>query len=131
MKWDKYTIKTTTSAEDVISAVLSELGIEGVEIENNVPLTEAEASGMFIDFPLQLPPDDGMSRVSFYLDAGEDHTEILSRVRDELKELRSYLDIGSGEIIQSQTEDMDWMNNWKQYFTSFTVGNILFKPTWV
>lgn len=130
MKWDKYTIKTTTSAEDVISAVLSELGIEGVEIENHVPLTEAEAGGMFIDFPLQLPPDDGTSRVSFYLDAGEDHTEILSQVRDELKELRSYLDIGSGEIIQSQTEDLDWMNNWKQYFTSFTIGNILIKPTW-
>ena len=72
MKWNKYTILTTTAAEDVISAMLGELGIEGVEIENHVPLTEQETGGMFIDFPLELPPDDGTSKVSFYLDAGAD-----------------------------------------------------------
>ncbi len=73
MKWDKFTIATTTAAEDVVSAMLGELGIEGVEIDNNVPLTEQETGDMFIDFPPQLPPDDGTSRVSFYLEAQEDH----------------------------------------------------------
>lgn len=130
MKWDKYTIATTTAAEDVVSAVLSELGIEGVEIENHVPLTEEEAGDMFIDFPLQMPPDDGTSRVSFYLDAQEEHAEILSRVRESLKDLREFMDIGSGEITASQTEDADWMNNWKQFFTSFTIDDIVIKPTW-
>ena len=33
MKWDKYTIDTTTEAEDFISMMLSENGIEGIEIE--------------------------------------------------------------------------------------------------
>lgn len=130
MKWDKYTIATTTAAEDVVSALLSELGIEGVEIENNVPLTEAETSGMFIDFPPQLPPDDGQSRVSFYLEADEDHTDILCKVQDALNETRQFMDIGSGEVTHGQTEDVDWMNNWKQFFQSFTIDNILIKPTW-
>ncbi len=130
MKWDKYTIETTTAAEDIISAMLGELGIEGVEIENLVPLSEAEAGGMFIDFPLELPPDNGQSKVSFYLEAGEDHTQVLGQVRAALEEERAYMDIGSGRIVSSQTEDIDWMNNWKQFFHSFTIGNILIKPTW-
>ncbi|MDE7311048.1 MAG: 50S ribosomal protein L11 methyltransferase [Eubacterium sp.] len=130
MKWEKYTVATTTAAEDIISAMLAELGIEGVEIENNVPLTDEEAGDMFIDFPPELPPDDGTSRVSFYLEAGEDHEALLARVHAALEAQRQYLDIGSGEITKSQTEDADWMNNWKQFFKSFTVGEILIKPTW-
>lgn len=130
MKWDKYTIDTTTAAEDVISAILGELGIEGIEIENHVPLTEEETGSMFIDFPLELPPDDGTSRVSFYLDPGQDQEELLRQVRAALEEEKQYLDIGSGTITKGQTEDADWMNNWKQFFQSFTIGNLLIKPTW-
>ncbi len=130
MKWNKYTILTTTAAEDVISAMLGELGVEGVEIENHVPLTEQETGGMFIDFPLELPPDDGTSKVSFYLDAGQDDTKLLEQVYAALEEEKQYLDIGLGTITKEQTEDVDWMNNWKQFFQSFTIGNILIKPTW-
>lgn len=130
MKWNKYTILTTTAAEDVISAMLGELGVEGVEIENHVPLTEQETGGMFIDFPLELPPDDGTSKVSFYLDAGQDDTKLLEQVYAALEEEKQYLDIGLGTITKVQTEDVDWMNNWKQFFQSFTIGNILIKPTW-
>ncbi len=130
MKWDKYTIETTTEAEDFISAILSELEIDGVEIENNVPLTEEEKGGMFIDFPPELLPDDGKSRVSFYLDAQEDHTQLLAQVRARLEDERRFLDIGSGKITVTQTEDVDWINNWKKYFKPFTIGNILIKPTW-
>lgn len=130
MKWEKYTVATTTAAEDIISALLAELGIEGVEIENNVPLTDKETGDMFIDFPPELPPDDGSSRVSFYLEVGCDHEALLAKVHAALEKERQYLDIGSGKITKSQTEDVDWMNNWKQFFTSFTVGDILIKPTW-
>ena len=130
MKWDKYTIDTTTEAEDFISMMLSENGIEGIEIEDNVPLTKEETGEMFIDFPPELPPDEGKSKVSFYLEAGEDHTETLKAVRIGLEQLRSMVEIGSGDITSSQTEDIDWINNWKKYFSSFTIGDILIKPTW-
>lgn len=57
MKWLKYTIDTTTEAVDFISGMLGELGIQGIEIEDNVPLTEKETKGMFIDILPELPPD--------------------------------------------------------------------------
>ena len=130
MKWDKYTIQPTTAAEDFISMMLDEIGIEGIEIEDNIPLTAEEQSGMFIDFPPELPPDDGSSRVSFYLDADEDHTELLKQVKTGLEDLRKMVDVGEGTITSDQTEDLDWINNCKQYFKSFYLDDILIKPTW-
>lgn len=131
MKWKKYTIETTTQAEDYISSMLMELGIGGVEIADNIPLSAADQADMFIDFLPQLPPDDGVSRISFYLEEnGDDDTELLKRVKKGLNELRSMVDVGSGSITTDETEDLDWINNWKKYFTSFTIDDILIKPTW-
>lgn len=131
MKWNKYTIETTTEAEDYMSSMLMELGIEGIEIEDNVPLTKAEQADMFIDFLPELPPDEGISYVSFYIEEdGMDHTPLLKQVKNGLEELRSVVDVGSGIISSSETEDLDWINNWKKYFSSFTIENILIKPTW-
>ena len=67
MKWKKFTIYTTTEAEDLVSMMLMDNGVEGVEIENNVPLSDADTKGMFIDILPELKPDDGTSKVSFFL----------------------------------------------------------------
>lgn len=131
MKWRKYTIETTTAAEDFMSGMLMELGIEGIEIEDNIPLTKEDQADMFIDFLPELPPDEGISHVSFYIeDDGSDQTDILKKVKVGLEELRSMVEVGSGMISSSETEDLDWINNWKQYFSSFTIEDILIKPTW-
>lgn len=166
MKWKKYTIETTTAAEDYMSSMLMELGIEGIEIEDNIPLSKEDQAEMFIDFLPELPPDEGVSHVSFYVevadgeeasadfkDALEDviatayantGTEILPEngmteseqvkllvtVKKALEELRNTVDIGSGIITSSETEDMDWINNWKNFFQSFYIDDILIKPTW-
>lgn len=130
MKWKKYTIQTTVAAEDFISMLLNEIGIEGIEIEDKVPLTEEELEGMFIDFPPELGEDDGTSLVSFYLDAAEEHTETLKQVKIGLEELRKMVEVGEGTITSSETEDLDWINNWKQFFSSFYIDDILIKPTW-
>ena len=131
MKWNKYTIETTTAAEDYMSAMLADLGIEGVEIEDNIPLSKEDQADMFIDFLPELPPDDGVSHVSFYLeDNGEDYTELLKQVKIALEDLRKIVDVGSGVITSDQTEDLDWINNWKKFFNSFYIEDILIKPTW-
>ena len=131
MKWNKYTIETTTAAEDYMSAMLADLGIEGVEIEDNIPLSKEDQADMFIDFLPELPPDDGVSHVSFYLeDNGEDYTELLKQVKIALEDLRKIVDVGSGVITSDQTEDLDWINNWKQYFKQFYVDDILIIPSW-
>lgn len=133
MKWKKYTIETTTAATDFISEMLSEIGIEGIEIEDFVPLTEEETKGMFIDILPELPPDDGSARISFYLEAGQEPEEreaVLSAVREGLEEIALFVDAGSCAITEGETEDIDWVNNWKEFFKPFTVDDILIKPTW-
>ncbi len=130
MKWKKYTIETTTAAEDFMSSMLMELGIEGIEIEDNIPLTKEDQADMFIDFLPELPPDEGISHVSYIEDDGSDQSDMLRKVKLGLEDLRDTVDVGSGIISSSETEDLDWINNWKKYFSSFTIGDILIKPTW-
>lgn len=130
MKWNKYSIQTTTDAVDMISSALNDIGIEGIEIEDNVQLTKEEAKSMFVDFIPDLPPDDGSAKVNFYIDSEEDDGSMLEKVKAELEDLRMFIDIGEGTITESETEDKDWINNWKQYFKPFTVDHILIKPTW-
>lgn len=133
MKWLKYTINTTTEAVDLVSDMLGELGIEGIEIEDNVPLTESDTKGMFIDILPELPPDEGNAKVSFYLDddtAPEEIEALLEQVRDGLEETALFVNIGEGTIETGETEDKDWINNWKEFFKPFTVDDILIKPTW-
>ena len=130
MKWKKFTLTTTTEAVDYLGSMFDEIGIQGMEIEDNIPLTEAETKGMFIDILPELPPDEGVARVSFYLDDNDDVERILKEVVEGVEEYRQFVDMGAGTIEASETEDKDWINNWKQYFKPFTVDNILIKPTW-
>ena len=130
MKWNKYSIKTTTEAVDLISSMLDDLGIEGIEIEDNVQLTQEEAKTMFVDFIPDLPPDDGSATVNFYIDTEDDDNTILDKVKAELEDLRMFCNVGEGTVTETQTEDKDWINNWKQYWHTFTIGNLYIKPTW-
>lgn len=130
MKWKKFTLTTTTEAVDLISSMFDEIGIEGIEIEDNIPLTEAETKGMFIDILPELPPDDGVAKVSFYLDPDSDISGMLKKVETGLDELSAFTDLGARTLEAGETEDKDWINNWKQYFKPFTVDDILIKPTW-
>lgn len=130
MKWKKFTLTTTTEAVDLVSSMFDDIGIEGIEIEDNIPLTEKETKGMFIDILPELPPDEGIAKVSFYLDDDADVEEILKKVEEGLDELSLFTDLGARIITAGETEDKDWINNWKQYFKPFTVDDILIKPTW-
>ena len=131
MKWKKFRLSTTEAAEDIVVATLADCGIEGVEIVDKAPLTEEEKQQMFVDIPPQEQEDDGTAQLFFYLDPEEDHEPVLARVREELESLRQFMDIGSGAIDISETEDVDWINNWKQYFKQFTIDeDILVVPSW-
>ena len=130
MKWNKYTLKTTSEAEDIVISSLADLGIQGVEIEDRQPLTEEDKKRMFVDILPDIPEDDGTAFLSFYLEPDEDNEAILKRVEEELENLRNFLDIGEGTITRSETEDTDWINNWKQYFHQFSVDDILIIPSW-
>ena len=130
MKWNKFTLKTLSAVEDIVISTLAEAGVEGVEIEDKVPLTEQDKQQMFVDILPEGTEDDGIAYLNFYLDEDEDKDALLARVKEELDELRSFMDIGECTITESQTEDKDWINNWKQYFHQFYVDDILIIPSW-
>ena len=130
MKWNQFRLKTTTEAEDIVSSMLADLGIEGVQIEDKIPLTQSDKEQMFVDILPDMPEDDGCAYLTFYLDEDVDKHEMLLKVRQELEEMRSYLNVGDCTIEESQTEDVDWVNNWKQYFHQFYIDNILVIPSW-
>lgn len=132
MKWKKFTIKTVTEAEDIIISTLYDIGLEGAQIEDKVPLTAAEKEQMFVDILPDTQEDDGIAYLSFFVeDDGEVNTdEIVRSVNTELDNLRNFMDIGEGSIKVDETEDLDWINNWKQYFHQFYIDDVLVIPSW-
>lgn len=130
MKWNQFRLKTTTEAEDIVNSMLADLGIEGVQIEDKIPLTQSDKEQMFVDILPDMPEDDGCAYLTFYLDEEVDKHEMLLKVRQELEEMRSYLNVGDCTIEESKTEDVDWVNNWKQYFHQFYIDDILVIPSW-
>ncbi|MCI9428657.1 MAG: 50S ribosomal protein L11 methyltransferase [Lachnospiraceae bacterium] len=141
MRWKKFIIETVTEAEDIIISSLYDIGLEGAQIEDKVPLTETDKEQMFVDIMPDIPGDDGTARLSFFVEEtedgkvrlGEEETDIntvLRKVKEELNNLREYMDIGTGSVTVDETEDIDWINNWKQYFHQFTVEDLLVIPSW-
>ena len=130
MKWNRFTVKTKTEAEDIVISTLAEVGIEGVDIQDKQPLTEEDKAQMFVDIMPEGPADDGIAYLNFYLEEDADKEAILKDVREALDDLKNFMDIGEATIEESQTEDKDWINNWKQYFHQFYVDDILIVPSW-
>ena len=130
MKWTRYRIKTTTEAAELVIAMLVENGIDGVEIEDNVGISEDDKKRMFIDFLPVLPIDEGVCFLSFYVEDDSNEAEFMPAIKEGLEELRLFTNVGEGTIVKSETEDKDWINNWKQFFKSFEVDGIVIKPTW-
>lgn len=141
MKWVKFRIKTITEAEDIIISSLYDIGLEGAQIEDKVPLTALEKEQMFVDILPQGPEDDGIAYLNFFVELQDDGTlmvqdeettveEILEKINQELDDLKMFMDIGEGTITMDETEDIDWINNWKQYFHQFYIDDILVIPSW-
>lgn len=146
MKWMKFRIKTVVDAEDIIISELYDRGLEGAQIEDKVPLTALEKEQMFVDIPPESEEDDGVAFLSFFVEEMEDGSlnlndeaadgktmdreSVLAQIEDALAEVRLFMEIGEGTVTVSETEDIDWINNWKQYFNQFTIDDLLVIPSW-
>lgn len=141
MKWTAFRIKTVTDAEDILISTLYDIGLEGAQIEDKVPLTAADKERMFVDILPDAVEDDGIAYVTFFVETEESGALILSgekttrqallaRIEQEIEELRGFMDLGEGSIALSETEDIDWINNWKQYFHQFYIDDLLVIPSW-
>lgn len=141
MKWMKFRIKTVVDAEDIIISELYDRGLEGAQIEDKVPLTALEKEQMFVDIPPESEEDDGVAYLSFFVEKREDGSlqlggtptdreSVLAEIEDALSELRGFMEIGEGSVAVTETEDIDWINNWKQYFHQFYIDDLLVIPSW-
>lgn len=141
MKWTKFLVKTITDAEDIIISTLYDIGLEGAQIEDKIPLTPLEKEQMFVDILPDGPEDDGIAYLSFFVEEKEDGTlellgeetsadTIVEKIKSELDDLRCFMEIGEGSVMVSETEDIDWINNWKQYFHQFYIDDLLVIPSW-
>ena len=130
MKWNKFRLKTTTESEDLVSSMLMDLGIQGIEIEDNIPMSQLEKEQMFVDIVPVMGYDDGVAYISFYLEEDDDKETVLANVRAELEDMKAYANVGDCTIEESETEDVDWVNNWKKYFHQFYIDDILIIPSW-
>ncbi len=141
MKWMKFRIKTVTDAEDIIISTLYDIGLEGAQIEDKIPLTALEKEQMFVDILPDGPEDDGIAYLNFFVEEKDDGSlevngvsadrdTLVAQIRQELDELRVFMDVGEGSITVTETEDIDWINNWKQYFHQFYIDDLLVIPSW-
>ena len=126
---------------DIIISSMQDIGLYGAQIEDHVPLTAAEKEQMFVDILPDAGEDDGSAVLSFFLEETEDGRvlvddeprtpeEVKASILEELAELRTYTEIGDGTVTIEETEDVDWINNWKQYFHQFWIDDILAIPSW-
>lgn len=141
MKWMKFRIKTLVEAEDLIISELYDRGLEGAQIEDKVPLSPIDKERMFVDIPPEPEQDDGVAYLSFFAEIREDgflsldgecadKDSVLARIEEALSEVREFMEIGEGSVTVSETEDIDWINNWKQYFHQFYIDDLLVIPSW-
>lgn len=142
MKWMRFRVRTTADAEDILISSMQDIGLCGAQIEDHVPLTAAEKEQMFVDIMPEEPADDGSAVLSFYVEETEDGKllledgektpeEVRSEMENVIRELREYSDaIGDGTVTIEETEDIDWVNNWKQFFHQFWIDDVLVIPSW-
>ena len=120
---------------------MEDIGLSGAQIEDNVPLTAAEKEQMFVDILPEGPADDGTAVLSFFLEETEDGKlvvdetlqtpeEVREKMTAKIEEIRAFCDVGEGAVTIDETEDIDWINNWKQYFHQFWIDDVLVIPSW-
>ena len=130
MKWICYTIDTIPEAEDVISGILMEHDITNIEIKDNLPVFDEKQGGVYEELQPDVVGDVNDCQICFYVEEGVNATTLIERIHMALEDTKKFMDIGSGKIFVSETDEEDWRNNWKQYFHAFEIEDILFLPTW-
>jgi len=130
MKYRELTLSVHKDAVDVVSAMLYNYPIQGVEILDFY-LTEEEQKEMFVDMMGIENNQHEELGVKFYISFEDNIGEILASIQEELIEMSSYMVLGSLKLESSESDEEDWAHNWKAFYKPFMIGNrILVKPIW-
>ena len=131
MKWNVIRIHTDNAATDILASVLFDLGFDGVEVQDNVQLSEADRKRMFIDFLPELDENDTTATITCYTDSDVNPYEKIEEIREACSDYAGAVDFGAFSFEVGTTVDKDWIDNWKKYFKAFAIDEtIIIKPTW-
>lgn len=135
VKWLEVHIDTNHTGLEPVETMLSALGIDGVVIDDETEFEDfLENNGQYWDYVDEDLRQEmqGRSRITFYLEAGDEGFAKLGEVRIALEELKKTRDdCGTLLMTLDDLEDADWENNWKQYFHPIKIGErLLIRPTW-
>ncbi len=156
MNWIKYKLYTTTNYAEIIGNILCNLGINGYEITDHVPLSEKEEKQMYTDIPADMGFDDGSSILTFYTEAPGNinsaffstgsslrdsrlesplsvltPNELIENIKSEIKNIQQFIPVAMPVIKYSIEDDNNWKDKWKENFKPFRIAdNIIIKPTW-
>lgn len=137
MDWIKVSIFTTSKGIEPVSGRLYQLGIAGIEIEDeqdfNDFLEENKQYWDYVDEEL-VEKMKGETKVKTYVSDDTEGRELLLAIKSTLSELKALDDNNEfGRLaieIDSMTEQ-DWANNWRQYFHTMEIGEkVMIKPEW-
>ena len=135
MDWIQVSIYTTSTGIEPVSGRLLQLGITGIEIEDEADfkdfLENNRDSWDYVDEEL-LKQKEGETCVKTYI--ADDEPEMLSSIKASMKELKEYDvegEYGRLEISLGNIKEEDWANNWKKYFHTMEIGDsLIIKPYW-
>lgn len=137
MEWIRVTIYTTTFGIDLICSTLSDLGINGVEIEDANDFNEfLENNAKYWDYVDDelMKEKQGETKIKFYFENNGSVSDRIAQVKSALSVLKK--DDNEERLGRLETEtdglnEEDWANNWKKYFKPIEVGEkILIQPEW-
>lgn len=130
MKWTKLKVHVDPLAVDAVSNLMLELGVEGIEIEDNF-LSEQDKEAMYVDYvDAALVPLEEY-RVVAYLDESMSVESLQAAIVKGLEHIREFLEVGSGAILIEAMPDEDYENKWKEFYAPFRVGeHMIITPIW-
>ena len=132
MKWAEVSITTSHEATEFIAEIFHDLGASGVVIEDPELVNSYIRSGQWDYTDIPEAENTEVVTVKAYLPVDDELDEKLRSFEREVNALSSHnVDKGPGAISCSEIQDEDWAENWKQYFHTEKVGDIIvIKPTW-
>jgi len=136
MEWIKSSIETTSAGVELVTSVLMQCNIAGVEIidsqERARYFADSARTWDYADESLMVA-DSESAYVVFYVTANAAGEKQLAEVGAALLRLANYamgISVGALTMRQEHANDETWLNEWKKHFKPLRIGRVVVVPEW-
>ncbi len=135
MSWIELQIQTTNEAIEPITNILSEAGINGVEIDEG--WTNADEEKMYVDelgrmMPVQHTDPHHPTMIKAYLVQNEHVEKHIEELKESISHLVNYgINLGPCTFKTEEVFEENWATAWEKYYKPVHVTDTLtVTPTW-